>query len=151
MNAVISTSSLVKHYGSHVALRGIDISVPAGTVMGLIGANGSGKTTTLRLLVDIIRPTSGSIRVLGADPRARERACGSASGTCPVICACVAVCAEERCCVISPRSAALSHRVESTRWPTASTSTCGAPCVRYRRAIVRSSASCRRSCMTLNC
>lgn len=65
----VRTRGLTKRYGSHPALRGLDITVEAGTVFGLIGPNGAGKTTTLRLLLDILRPTSGTVEVLRQDPR----------------------------------------------------------------------------------
>ena len=69
MAAVIEARSLVKRYGSHPAVRGIDLRVEAGTVFGLIGPNGAGKTTVLRMLLDIIRPSGGELTVLGESPR----------------------------------------------------------------------------------
>lgn len=69
MTLVIETHGLTKRYGSHTALESLDLAVAPGTVFGLIGPNGSGKTTTLRMLLDIIRPTSGQARVLGVSPR----------------------------------------------------------------------------------
>ncbi|GAA1430043.1 hypothetical protein GCM10009616_13610 [Microlunatus lacustris] len=69
MSLAVHISALTKRYGSRSALTGLDLTVPAGHVVGLIGPNGAGKTTTLRILLDIIRPTSGQVRVLGADPR----------------------------------------------------------------------------------
>lgn len=65
----VHTRALVKRYGSHTALSGLDLKVERGSVFGLIGPNGAGKTTTLRMLLDIIRPTSGKIEVLGENPR----------------------------------------------------------------------------------
>lgn len=65
----IETHGLSKSYGSHEALRSIDLRVERGTVFGLIGPNGSGKSTTLKLLLDILRPSGGTVRVLGEDPR----------------------------------------------------------------------------------
>lgn len=62
-----------KVFGSHVAVDGLSVVVPAGTVYGFIGPNGAGKTTTLRMIVDIIRPDSGTIRVLGGDDPAEIR------------------------------------------------------------------------------
>jgi ABC-2 type transport system ATP-binding protein len=50
------------------ALRGLDLTVPAGVAFGLIGPNGAGKTTFIKLLLGVARPTSGSVRVLGGDP-----------------------------------------------------------------------------------
>ncbi|WES63667.1 ABC transporter ATP-binding protein [Microbacter sp. GSS18] len=70
MTAAITTTALTKRYGSHTAIRELDMAVERGSVFGLIGPNGAGKTTTLRLLLDIIRPTAGSMTVLGVDPRA---------------------------------------------------------------------------------
>lgn len=69
MDAVISVQSLTKVFGSREVLHGVDLTVRAGSVYGVIGPNGSGKTTTMRCLLDIIRPTSGQVRVLGQDPR----------------------------------------------------------------------------------
>ncbi|MGK0714970.1 ABC transporter ATP-binding protein [Leucobacter sp. W1153] len=66
---VIETHELRKSYGSHEALRGIDLRVERGTVFGLIGPNGSGKSTTLKLLLDLLRPSAGTVRVFGQDPR----------------------------------------------------------------------------------
>jgi ABC-2 type transport system ATP-binding protein len=69
MSLAIETTHLTKHYGKHPALHGLDIGVEEGSIFGVIGPNGACKTTTMRLLLDIVRPTSGSARVLGQDPR----------------------------------------------------------------------------------
>jgi daunorubicin resistance ABC transporter ATP-binding subunit len=57
----------VKRFGPVVALAGVDIAVPAGTVLGLLGPNGSGKTTVVRILATLLTADSGSARVLGHD------------------------------------------------------------------------------------
>ena len=69
MPPVIETRALTKRYGSRTAVDSLDLSVQPGCVFGLIGPNGSGKTTTLRMLLDIIRPSSGQALVLGVPPR----------------------------------------------------------------------------------
>ncbi|MDP8905540.1 MAG: ABC transporter ATP-binding protein [Chloroflexota bacterium] len=61
----VATRGLVKSYGRQPALTGLDISVPPGKVYGFLGPNGSGKTTTLRLLVGLIRPEAGSMYLFG--------------------------------------------------------------------------------------
>ncbi|GAA3365868.1 ABC transporter ATP-binding protein [Saccharopolyspora gregorii] len=59
------TSGLRKTYGDTVAVAGIDLAVPRGAVVGVLGPNGSGKTTTIRMLLGLIRPTAGSVELLG--------------------------------------------------------------------------------------
>lgn len=66
---VIRTHRLTKHYGASPALVDLDLEVQQGEVFGYLGPNGSGKTTTIRLLLGLIRPTSGSAQVLGSDAR----------------------------------------------------------------------------------
>src|SRR5215203_7145877 len=63
----VSAQGLRKSYGSVVALRGIDLSVPQGTVLGLLGPNGAGKTTAVRILTTLLPPDGGSARVVGHD------------------------------------------------------------------------------------
>ncbi|GAB79048.1 ABC-2 type transport system ATP-binding protein [Austwickia chelonae] len=69
MTAVIDIADLHKSYGTHRALRGIDLHLAPGEVYGFIGPNGAGKTTTMRILLDILRPDRGTVRLLGQDPR----------------------------------------------------------------------------------
>lgn len=69
----IATRGLVKRYGSRVAVAGLDLNVPRGQVYGFLGPNGSGKTTTLRLLVGLMRPNEGSIELLGRAYAWRDR------------------------------------------------------------------------------
>ena len=66
MDAVI-TENLRKIYGPTVALDGLSLNIKEGQVFGLIGPNGSGKTTTLRILSTLIRPTEGSASIFGVD------------------------------------------------------------------------------------
>jgi ABC-2 type transport system ATP-binding protein len=74
MSAVISTRGLVKQYGRLRAVDGIDLDVQAGDVYGFLGANGSGKTTTVRMLLGLVLPTKGEIELLGERmPRAGRR------------------------------------------------------------------------------
>ncbi|WP_197369954.1 ABC transporter ATP-binding protein, partial [Streptomyces clavuligerus] len=66
MTAVIETRGLTKRYrGGQLAVDGLDLTVPAGSVYGYLGPNGSGKTTTIRMLMGLIEPTSGTATVLG--------------------------------------------------------------------------------------
>ena len=60
MDAVVVTNDLSKSYGDHEALRKINLEVRKGEVFGYLGPNGSGKSTTIRTLLDFLRPTSGS-------------------------------------------------------------------------------------------
>jgi len=62
----IRVRDLRKVFGATVAVRGVDLDVPAGAVMGLLGPNGSGKTTLIRLLLALSRPTAGTVELLGA-------------------------------------------------------------------------------------
>jgi ABC-2 type transport system ATP-binding protein len=68
MSPVIEARGLVKRYGRFPAVDGIDLTIEKGEVFGLLGPNGSGKTTTILLLLGLTEPTAGSIRVLGLDP-----------------------------------------------------------------------------------
>src|SRR5947208_2450640 len=64
---VIVTRELTKQYGKLLALDRLTIAVERGQILGFIGPNGAGKTTTIKILVGLIRPTSGSAAVGGAD------------------------------------------------------------------------------------
>jgi ABC-2 type transport system ATP-binding protein len=66
--AVIQTNQLTKRYGAQAAVDHIDLRVESGEVFGFLGPNGAGKTTTLRMLLGLVRPSSGSARVLGGSP-----------------------------------------------------------------------------------
>ena len=66
--AAIETRGLTKRYGGFVAVDGLDMRVDQGTVFGLLGPNGSGKTTTILMLMGLTDVTSGTVRVLGLDP-----------------------------------------------------------------------------------
>lgn len=68
-NTAIYTRGLLKSYGSVKALLGVDLNVDCGEIFGFLGPNGSGKTTTIRCLLDLIRPDGGEVRVLGIDPQ----------------------------------------------------------------------------------
>jgi len=65
----LTTQGLTKSYGSIMALRGVNLEVQRGEIFGFLGPNGSGKTTTIRCLLDLIRPSGGVVRVLGLDPQ----------------------------------------------------------------------------------
>jgi ABC-2 type transport system ATP-binding protein len=61
----ISMNGLTKRYGSRVAVDGLELEVPSGAVAGFVGPNGAGKTTTMAMLLGLVRPSSGTARVLG--------------------------------------------------------------------------------------
>jgi ABC-2 type transport system ATP-binding protein len=69
---VITATSLTKRYGGTLAVDAIDFSVPRGATVGLLGGNGAGKTTTIAMLLGLLIPTAGHIRILGHD-MARDR------------------------------------------------------------------------------
>lgn len=72
-NAVVVLDNLTKRYGDHVAVGDLTLAVPSGTILGLIGPSGAGKTTTVRLLTGALAPDAGTVRVLGEEPRRFRR------------------------------------------------------------------------------
>lgn len=73
---VIETHGLTKRFGTVQAVTDVSLQVPCGGVFGLLGPNGSGKTTTIGMLLGLVRPTAGSFRLLGRDgatPEALQR------------------------------------------------------------------------------
>jgi ABC-2 type transport system ATP-binding protein len=69
MSDVITTQDLSKKYRKHLALDKLSVTIPEGSVYALLGANGAGKTTALKLLMNLHAPTGGSAKVLGIDSR----------------------------------------------------------------------------------
>ena len=72
MDAVIHAEGLSKNYGSLVALAPLELEVAKGEVMGYLGPNGAGKTPTIRLLLGLIRPTSGRATIFGMDAQKQK-------------------------------------------------------------------------------
>ena len=70
----IRARGLTKRYKQVVAVNNLDLDIPTGTVYGFLGPNGAGKTTTIRMLLGLIRPTSGQAEVLGHDIRTARSA-----------------------------------------------------------------------------
>jgi ABC-2 type transport system ATP-binding protein len=67
----VSTTGLTKRFGERTVVDGVELAIPDGSVCGFVGPNGAGKTTTIRMLLGLVRPTSGSGSILGgslADP-----------------------------------------------------------------------------------
>ncbi|HEY3285512.1 MAG TPA: ABC transporter ATP-binding protein [Gemmatimonadaceae bacterium] len=64
---MIRLTGLTKHYGSFVAVDGLDLEVPQGELFGFLGPNGAGKTTTLRMIAGILKPTAGRVQIGGID------------------------------------------------------------------------------------
>ena len=72
MNEILACKGLAKRYGKAAyvrpALDGVDISIPAGRIVGLLGPNGSGKTTLIKLAAGLLAPSAGTIAVCGQAP-----------------------------------------------------------------------------------
>jgi ABC-2 type transport system ATP-binding protein len=64
MKAVVETRELTKRFGDNYALAGLTMAVPRGHIVGFLGRNGSGKTTTIQILLDMIRRTSGEATLI---------------------------------------------------------------------------------------
>jgi ABC-2 type transport system ATP-binding protein len=69
---IIETNNLKKIYGGKAAVDGIDLAVERGSIHGFLGRNGSGKTTTIKMLLGLTHPTSGKARVFGLSPEDRK-------------------------------------------------------------------------------
>ena len=70
MDLAVETHGLTREFGGFVAVDGVDLAVPAGSFYGFLGPNGAGKSTTIKCLTGLLRPTRGSMRILGVDPTA---------------------------------------------------------------------------------
>ncbi len=65
MKVALEAEGLVKRYGAHIAVDGLSFQVPSGAIYGVLGPNGAGKSSTLRMLVGVLKPSAGSIVMLG--------------------------------------------------------------------------------------
>ena len=65
--AAIYAAGLVKRYGNVTAVDGLDLEIPGGQFFGLLGPNGSGKTTTIHMLATLVRPSEGNVRIGDVD------------------------------------------------------------------------------------
>jgi ABC-2 type transport system ATP-binding protein len=70
MDLAVETRGLTREFGGFRAVDGIDLAVPPGSFYGFLGPNGAGKSTTIKCLTGLLKPTSGSMRILGIDPLA---------------------------------------------------------------------------------
>lgn len=70
---IIETHDLCKQYGNALRVAHLDLDVPEGSVYGFLGPNGAGKSTTLKMILGLVRPTAGSIRVLGKSMESKNR------------------------------------------------------------------------------
>lgn len=81
--AAIQLDGVTKRYGSITALQNVDLTVESGEIFGFLGPNGAGKSTTIDILLDFVRPTTGSATVLGHDAQAESVTVRSKTGVLP--------------------------------------------------------------------
>ena len=73
MDNIIETENLTKRYGGVPVVRDVTLAVPQGSVYGFIGPNGAGKSTTMKMLLGLVKPSGGSVRLLGREMNAENR------------------------------------------------------------------------------
>lgn len=73
MKNIIETHALTKQYHNRRVVSDLDLSVPEGCIYGFLGPNGAGKSTTMKMILGLVRPTGGSVRVLGQNADAKNR------------------------------------------------------------------------------
>ena len=83
MSAAIEVRGLTHRYGDKTAIDGVDFTVPWGSIVGYLGPNGSGKTTTMKAIAGLLQPSEGSVRLNGHDPYADGMRARSALGFVP--------------------------------------------------------------------
>lgn len=76
MDAVVRFEQVMQRFGETVALRNVNLTVKPGTVTVLVGANGAGKSTTIRLCTGVLRPQSGAVEVFGIPTHSDARSSG---------------------------------------------------------------------------
>src|SRR5438046_5533376 len=79
----VQTTGLTRAFGNFRAVDGIDLAVPSGSLYGFLGPNGAGKSTTIKCLTGLLRPSHGSMRILGLDPLAEPVAVKRRIGVVP--------------------------------------------------------------------
>lgn len=79
MSAALELKGVVKSYGKIRALDGLDLTIPAGAIFGLVGSNGAGKTTAMAVVAGLLRPAAGRVSLFGEGPFAAERHAGRVS------------------------------------------------------------------------
>jgi ABC-2 type transport system ATP-binding protein len=80
---LIETHNLVKRYGEKIAVNNVSFDVQAGEVFGFLGPNGAGNTTTIKMIVGLLQPTSGTVKVAGYDVQAQPLMAKASSGYVP--------------------------------------------------------------------
>jgi ABC-2 type transport system ATP-binding protein len=83
MEFAVETRGLTREFAGFRAVDGIDLAVPAGSLYGFLGPNGAGKSTTIKCLTGLLRPTAGTMRILGLDPIAEPVAVKRRIGVVP--------------------------------------------------------------------
>src|SRR5687767_13906491 len=83
MDLAVETRGLTRDFGGLRAVHGVDLAVPAGSFYGFLGPNGAGKSTTIKCLTGLLKPTAGSMRILGTDPVAEPVAVKRRIGVVP--------------------------------------------------------------------
>ena len=81
--AAIELEGVTKRYGDVTAVSDLHLQVESGEVFGFLGPNGAGKSTTINMLLDVVRPTSGTVRVLSRDAQAESVAVRRRTGVLP--------------------------------------------------------------------
>jgi ABC-2 type transport system ATP-binding protein len=80
---VVDVSNLYVQFGTVTAVEGIDLTLPAGASVALVGRNGAGKSTTLRVLAGVLPPSFGTVRIMGLDVREDRQRVKERVGYCP--------------------------------------------------------------------
>ena len=72
----VRLEGVTKRFGKHTAVSALDLEIPRGVICGLLGPNGSGKTTSIRMIMGILHPDEGRVDLFGSDPDETPRSSG---------------------------------------------------------------------------